>query len=141
MVLGDFGSKAIVILTVIVSAGLLLTVMVIDRQPVDDIELTFKVPLVPFLPCVSILINLYLMFQLDGHTWIRFGVWIAVGYLIYFTYGIRKSTEGALLKSEKDDSKQTTVTLNSSASQVTLPVGADIKEEKKIASYTSVNRE
>jgi cationic amino acid transporter 3 len=75
----DF-TPATVVLMAIVLAGMLLTILIITRQPKDTItELTFKVPLVPFLPCLSILINLYLMFQLDVQTWIRFGVWIAIG--------------------------------------------------------------
>lgn len=69
-----------IVLMAIVAAALLLLILVIARQPKDTItELTFKVPLVPTLPCVSILINLYLMFQLDGPTWIRFGVWVVIG--------------------------------------------------------------
>ena len=64
----------------IVAVALFLNMLVIARQPVDNsVELSFKVPLVPFLPCLSVLINLYLMFQLDVPTWIRFGVWMILG--------------------------------------------------------------
>lgn len=69
-----------IVFTSITSAALLLVVFIISRQPKDlTTELSFKVPLVPLLPCLSILINLYLMFQLDTATWIRFSVWIAIG--------------------------------------------------------------
>lgn len=69
-----------IILICVVSAALLLTILIIGRQPADNVtELSFKVPLVPLLPCLSILINLYLMFQLDSATWIRFGVWVIIG--------------------------------------------------------------
>ncbi|XP_035790739.1 cationic amino acid transporter 2-like [Anopheles albimanus] len=71
--------------------------VVISLQPTDSVKLTFKVPLVPFLPLISMFSNVYLMFQLDSGTWIRFGIWIAVGYFIYFTYGIRHSIEGERL--------------------------------------------
>lgn len=64
----------------VLGAGMILVVWIISRQPKDtSVDLTFKVPLVPLLPCLSIFINLYLMFQLDGQTWIRFGVWLIVG--------------------------------------------------------------
>lgn len=76
-----------VFLMAIVAAGLILTICVIARQPRDEsVELSFKVPFVPLLPCLSILINLYLMFQLDGNTWIRFGVWLAIGEIIFSPY-------------------------------------------------------
>lgn len=58
-------STTTIILLVIVSVAMLLTMLIIHRQPLDEVtEVTFKVPLVPLLPCISILMNLYLMFQL-----------------------------------------------------------------------------
>ncbi|EDW79210.1 uncharacterized protein Dwil_GK12893 [Drosophila willistoni] len=77
----------------LVGVVLILICIVIGMQPVSSIELTFKVPLVPFVPCLSVFVNLYLMFQLDLFTWIRFLIWIFIGYVIYFTYGVRNSTQ------------------------------------------------
>lgn len=77
----DFNAATITLLS-IVGAALVLNIVILSRQPVDtSVELSFKVPLVPLLPCVSILVNLYLMFQLDSNTWIRFGVWLVLGKL------------------------------------------------------------
>ncbi|KNC34980.1 hypothetical protein FF38_12266 [Lucilia cuprina] len=88
-----FGSTNSNIALSIVGAVLVIIVIIIGCQPVSTIELTFKVPLVPLIPCLSVFANLYLMFQLDLHTWIRFLIWVAIGYLIYFAYGIRHSTQ------------------------------------------------
>ncbi|KAG6449181.1 hypothetical protein O3G_MSEX005922 [Manduca sexta] len=71
----------------------LVTLYAISRQPVSEKKLAFSVPLVPWLPGISILINVYLMLNLDYMTWIRFAVWIAAGLLIYFTYGAWHSSE------------------------------------------------
>lgn len=69
----------VTIALVVVSIVMLLLVFVIACQPVSGVKLTFKVPFVPWIPCLSVLINLYLMFQLDLQTWIRFSVWGAIG--------------------------------------------------------------
>lgn len=81
LIYSDISSKnpGIIVVLTVVLAALLLTLFVIGRQPVADIELSFKVPLVPFIPCLSVLMNIYLMFQLDSNTWIRFAVWLAIG--------------------------------------------------------------
>ncbi|XP_058805379.1 high affinity cationic amino acid transporter 1 isoform X1 [Phymastichus coffea] len=71
-----------------------LTATAIGRQPVQEIDLSFKVPLVPLIPCLSIVINLYLMLQLDIYTWIRFVAWMVVGFCIYFFYGVGHSVQG-----------------------------------------------
>lgn len=95
----DFSSGYTLVSMLIVGAGLLLTLFIIQRQPAVDVShLSFKVPLVPLIPCLSVLINLYLMFQLDIFTWIRFAVWVVIGYAIYFTYGISNSVEGKYQK-------------------------------------------
>ncbi|XP_015122030.1 cationic amino acid transporter 3 [Diachasma alloeum] len=78
----------------VIGIMILLSMIAIGRQPVENLDLAFKVPLVPLIPCVSIMINLLLMLQLDAFTWVRFVIWMAVGFAIYFLYGIRHSVQG-----------------------------------------------
>lgn len=85
---------------------LILNVAAIGRQPVQEIELSFKVPFVPLIPCCSIFINLYLMLQLDVFTWTRFVVWMIIGFCIYLFYGISHSVQGKKDKNEADMMKK-----------------------------------
>jgi APA family basic amino acid/polyamine antiporter len=43
------------------------------------------------IPMLGLLSCLYLMSELGLHNWIRFFVWMAVGLVIYFVYGFKKS--------------------------------------------------
>ncbi|MBN2359306.1 MAG: amino acid permease, partial [Deltaproteobacteria bacterium] len=71
---------------VLVCAG-----VVVLRHRDPDRPRAFKTPLVPLVPILGIGSCLYLMAGLPLVTWIRFGVWLVVGALIYFSYGRRHS--------------------------------------------------
>ena len=61
------------------------------RKTQPNLERPFKTPWVPFVPIMGILICGAQMFSLSGDTWIRLITWTAVGFVIYFLYGIRHS--------------------------------------------------
>jgi APA family basic amino acid/polyamine antiporter len=71
---------------VLVSAG----VLVLRRLEPDRVR-PFRAPWVPVTPIISIVACLYLMLQLPRLTWIRFGIWLVVGLVIYLLYGARHS--------------------------------------------------
>ncbi|KAL2310978.1 hypothetical protein Nmel_002664 [Mimus melanotis] len=80
----------------IIAAILVVTIIfIIRKQPESKTKLSFKVPFLPFLPVGSIFVNVYLMLQLDAGTWIRFAIWMLLGFIIYFTYGIWHSVEAS----------------------------------------------
>jgi basic amino acid/polyamine antiporter, APA family len=49
---------------------------------------------VPITPIISIVTCLYLMLQLPRITWLRFVIWLALGLILYFAYGVRHSRLG-----------------------------------------------
>lgn len=81
---------------ILIVLAMIAILMFIHMQPVSGRNLSFSVPLVPFLPGFSILINVYLMMMLDAMTWLRFVIWMSVGLIIYFTYGIHHSKATAI---------------------------------------------
>ncbi|XP_047246834.1 high affinity cationic amino acid transporter 1-like isoform X1 [Girardinichthys multiradiatus] len=96
---GGMAPWSLSLLSIIMVVCLLLTV-VIFRQPQSKAKLAFKVPLLPFIPLISIFVNVYLMMQLDKRTWMRFTIWMIIGFFIYFGYGIRNSAEAASTRSD-----------------------------------------
>uniref|UniRef100_A0AAQ5YHP9 Cationic amino acid transporter C-terminal domain-containing protein n=1 Tax=Amphiprion ocellaris TaxID=80972 RepID=A0AAQ5YHP9_AMPOC len=89
------GHAGVVVPCVILTLLCGVCVVIIWRQPESKEALTFKVPLLPWLPLFSVFVNIYLMMQLDIGTWCRFTVWMIIGFAIYFFYGIKNSSEAA----------------------------------------------
>jgi APA family basic amino acid/polyamine antiporter len=87
-IVGELVSIGTLFAFVIVCGGVLVL-----RYTQPDLPRPFRTPLVPFIPVLGILSCLYLMSGLPRDTWIRLIVWMAIGLVIYFTYGIRKSKQ------------------------------------------------
>ncbi|MFC5178746.1 amino acid permease [Nocardioides taihuensis] len=71
---------------VLVSIG-----VVILRRTRPDLPRSFTVRAVPVVAGAAVLLCLYLMLNLTGETWVRFLVWMAIGLVVYFAYGVRRS--------------------------------------------------
>ena len=71
---------------VLVSAG-----VIVLRRSRPDLQRGFRVPWVPLLPIAAILACVWLMLNLTGLTWIRFLIWMVIGFAVYWLYGRRHS--------------------------------------------------
>lgn len=74
---------------VLVAAGVLVL-----RRTRPDLPRGFRTPLVPLIPILAIITSLWLMLNLTAITWVRFGIWMAIGLVVYFLYGRRHSVLG-----------------------------------------------
>jgi APA family basic amino acid/polyamine antiporter len=64
------------------------------RRTRPELERPFRVPFSPWLPILAALICIYLAINLSLETWLRFVVWMILGFVIYFSYGYRRSRVG-----------------------------------------------
>lgn len=74
---------------ILVSVGVVLL-----RRSRPDLPRSFRVPAAPVVATLAVLLCLYLMLNLTGDTWVRFGVWMVLGVVVYFAYGRRHSLVG-----------------------------------------------
>jgi APA family basic amino acid/polyamine antiporter len=102
------GILPINILGELVSIGTLLAFAIVCigviflRVKRPDLKRPFRTPLVPLVPLLGAGICLIQMYSLPFDTWLRLIIWMALGLLIYFTYGIRKSQLRNSVSAESD---------------------------------------
>lgn len=65
--------------------------VLIMRYTNPTAERPFKCPLVPLVPILGIATCLLLMFSLPAENWWRLFVWMGIGLVIYFSYGMKHS--------------------------------------------------
>jgi APA family basic amino acid/polyamine antiporter len=64
------------------------------RMTQRDIERLFKAPAIYFVAPAGALSALILMLGLRGDTWLRLGIWLILGLLVCFFYGMHHSRVG-----------------------------------------------
>jgi APA family basic amino acid/polyamine antiporter len=81
------------ILAELVNIGTLLAfvivcsaVLIIRRTHPDAVR-PFRAPFGSFVPVMGIASCLLLMFSLPAENWLRLGIWLLIGFVIYFGYG------------------------------------------------------
>lgn len=72
--------------------------VIIFRKSHPNLERGFRVPLVPVLPIIAVIACLFLMMNLSKQIWLYFGIWLAIGAIVYFAY----SRKNSLLQNEMD---------------------------------------
>jgi APA family basic amino acid/polyamine antiporter len=91
------GLTPITVLEQLVSIGTLFAFTIVSigvivlRHTAPDLPRPFRVPLMPWTPILSVAVCLVLMGVLPSSTWTRLFVWMAIGMVIYGTYGYRHS--------------------------------------------------
>jgi basic amino acid/polyamine antiporter, APA family len=84
--LGELVSIGTLMAFVIVSLGVIFL-----RYQRPELERPFRTPWVPFVPILAVVVCLGLMAGLPWETWVRLIVWMAIGIVLYFSYGFRHS--------------------------------------------------
>jgi APA family basic amino acid/polyamine antiporter len=91
------GILPISILGALVSIGTLLAFIIVClsvlvlRKSKPDIHRPFKTPWVPAVPIIGAAICFIQMAALPLDTWLRLIIWMAIGFCIYFFYGVKHS--------------------------------------------------
>jgi APA family basic amino acid/polyamine antiporter len=84
--LGEMCSIGTLLAFIIVSAGVWVL-----RKRSPEIPRPFRAPWMPLTPILGIGFAVLMMASLPLITWLRLLVWLVVGMVIYFTYGIKHS--------------------------------------------------
>ena len=65
--------------------------VLILRKRKPDLHRAFRTPLVPFVPLLGIGFSIWLLAELPWVTWEVFLIWVSIGLVVYFGYGVRHS--------------------------------------------------
>ena len=77
------------------SAFVLVAVgVIVLRRKRPDLPRAFRVPFNPWLPGLSAAICVYLTLNLTVETWLRFVIWLGIGFMLYFAYARSHSRVG-----------------------------------------------
>ncbi|MEN8652528.1 amino acid permease [Streptomyces sp. 21So2-11] len=61
--------------------------VIVLRRTRPELHRSFRTPWVPLVPILSVASSVWLMLNLPAETWLRFAIWMLLGFVIYFAYG------------------------------------------------------
>ncbi|GMT13747.1 hypothetical protein PFISCL1PPCAC_5044, partial [Pristionchus fissidentatus] len=91
-----------IVLTIFLVLLSIACVLFIDAHHQNSMDLDYKVFFVPYLPSLSLLVNILMMTQLTMMTWIRLFLWMGIGLAIYLIYGMSHSKEEVRWRDEQE---------------------------------------
>ncbi|HEY0656249.1 MAG TPA: amino acid permease [Chryseosolibacter sp.] len=65
--------------------------IIVLRKTQPNLERPFRTPWVPVIPILGIIVCSGLIYTLGPANWFRLIIWLAIGVLIYFRYGVKNS--------------------------------------------------
>lgn len=65
--------------------------VIVLRKTEPDMKREFKTPFVPFVPILGVAVCLAMIFGLGWTNWLRLILWLAIGLVVYFSYGKKNS--------------------------------------------------
>jgi APA family basic amino acid/polyamine antiporter len=93
------GLTPITVLSRLVSIGTLFAFVLVSvgvvvlRRVAPDVPRPFRTPGVPWVPAAGAIICLAQMVGLPAATWVRLFIWLAIGLVIYASYGFRHASQ------------------------------------------------
>jgi basic amino acid/polyamine antiporter, APA family len=73
--------------------------VIVLRKTEPNMKREFKTPLVPLVPILGVIVCLAMIYGLGWTNWLRLGVWLAIGLVIYFGY----SKKNSILNDSKEE--------------------------------------
>lgn len=83
-------SKLVSLGTLLAFASVCLAILIL-RKKQPDTPRPFKTPFTPWIPLFGIVSCIGVTLFLNIYAWITMGVWLLIGLIVYFTYGMKHS--------------------------------------------------
>jgi len=90
-IVGEMTSIGTLFAFILVCAGVWIM-----RNKRPDLDRAFRVPAVPFVATMGMLVCGAMIYGLGWTNWLRLAVWLVIGLVFYFVYGIKHSRLGSV---------------------------------------------